>query len=71
MEGWMTLAQMATALGLKDAAGLRRLCESGELRAEKIGKTWLVEDDEVDRYRRENLGKRGRPPKQPIEEDVS
>jgi predicted GIY-YIG superfamily endonuclease len=67
--GEMTLAQMATALGLKDAAGLRRLCESGAIRAEKLWKTWLVPDDEVERYRLENLGKRGRPPKQPVEGD--
>lgn len=60
----MTLAQMAAALGLKDPAGLRRLCEAGAIRAEKIGKTWLVQEDEVERYRREHLGKRGRPPKE-------
>jgi len=61
---YMTLAQMAEHLGLKDATPLRRLCESGKLRAEKMGKTWLVPNDEVERYKRESLGKRGRRPKQ-------
>jgi excisionase family DNA binding protein len=60
----MTLAQMVEHLGLKDATPLRRLCESGKLRAEKMGKTWLVPNDEVERYRLENLGRRGRPSKQ-------
>lgn len=60
----MTLTQMAEHLGLKDAAPLRRLCESGKLRAEKMGKTWLVPNEEVERYKRESLGKRGRRPKQ-------
>jgi len=59
----MTLTQMAKYLGLKDAAPLRRLCESGKLHAEKMGKTWLVPNTEVERYRKENLGKRGRPSK--------
>jgi excisionase family DNA binding protein len=59
----MTLAQMAEYLGLKDSTPLRRLCESGKLQAEKMGKTWLVPNDEVERYRRESLGKRGRRPR--------
>lgn len=57
----MTLTEMAQSLGLKDAAGLRRLCAAGTLRAQKVGKTWLVSDAEVARYTREHLGKRGRP----------
>lgn len=61
----MTLTQMAAHLGLKDATPLRRLCESGKLRAEKMGKTWLVANEEVERYKRENLGRRGRPSKNP------
>jgi excisionase family DNA binding protein len=55
----MTLTEMAHSLGLKDTAPLRRLCESGALRAEKKGKTWLVPLDEVERYRGERLGKPG------------
>jgi hypothetical protein len=63
MEGFMTLAQMAEALGLRDTAGLRRSIAAGRLRAELMGKTYIVKDAEVERYRRELLGKRGRPRK--------
>lgn len=56
---YMTLTQMAEKLGLKSTAALRRLCESGRIAAEKLGKTWLVEIREVERYKREQLGKRG------------
>jgi len=66
MEGLMTLTEMAQRLGLKDPAGLRRLCEAGTLRAEKVGKTWLVTDAEVARYQREHSGKRGRPRKERV-----
>lgn len=59
----MTLAQMAEALGLRDTAGLRRSIVAGRLRAELMGKTYIVKDAEVERYRRELLGKRGRPRK--------
>ncbi len=59
----MTLTQMAERLGLKSTASLRLLCEAGRIEAEKLGKTWLVPDEEVERYRRESLGKRGRRPK--------
>jgi excisionase family DNA binding protein len=59
---YMTLTEMAQSLGLKDATPLRRLCEAGKLRAEKKGKTWLVSLAEVERYRSERLGRRGRPP---------
>ncbi len=62
----MTLMEMAKSLGLKDTAPLRRLCEAGRLRAEKKGRDWFVPLVEVERYRLENLGKRGRRPKQDI-----
>ena len=62
---YMTLVEMAQSLGLKDTAPLRRLCEAGRLRAEKKGRDWFVPLAEVERYRKERLGKRGRPPQPP------
>lgn len=55
----MTLSQMAERLGLESTSALRRLCELGSIKADKLGKTWLVKISEVDRYERERLGKRG------------
>jgi len=60
----MTLEEMRIALGLKDSSGLRKAIERGKLTGELVGKTYIVPDGEVERYRIENLGKRGRPPKQ-------
>lgn len=62
----MTLTEMAHSLGLKNTTPLRRLCESGALRAEKKGKTWLVPLDEVERYRQERLGKPGPKSRRPL-----
>lgn len=58
---YLTLVEMAEELGVKSTTALRRLCETGVLRAEKKGKTWLIHEAEVKRYKRER--KRGRPPK--------
>jgi excisionase family DNA binding protein len=58
---YMTLTEMAAALGLKGTASIRRLILDGKIRAEKMGKTWLVPLSEVERYRVDHLGKRGFP----------
>lgn len=59
----MTLAEMAKKLGLKDTSTLRGMIALGRLKAEKVGKTYLVTDEEMERYRREHLGRQGRPRK--------
>jgi len=60
----MTLAEMAKAVGLKSTAALRLLCEKGALPgAELKGKMWFVPVQTVEWYRKERVGKRGRPPK--------
>ncbi len=59
MKGYMTLTQMAAALGLKDTSSLRRAIQRGALVADLAGKTYVVRESEVERYRREHLGKRG------------
>ncbi len=56
----LTLAQAAERLGL-GAATLRHQVHNGRLAATLYGKTWLVTEEEVERYRRESLGKPGRP----------
>ncbi len=56
----MTLTEAANALGLTSGEGLRRQVLRGALRAEKIGKTWVVSEAEVERYRQVHLGQRGK-----------
>ncbi len=56
----MTLAEMAKRLGHKSADGLRWQVHRGILAAELIGKTYVVSEDEFDRYLREHAGKPGR-----------
>jgi excisionase family DNA binding protein len=56
----MTLNQAAEALGVTPAT-LRQQIAAGRLTASKIGPLWVVEELEVDRYRRESQGRPGRP----------
>jgi hypothetical protein len=65
MKGFMTLAEMAEKLGLKSADGLRWQVHRGKLTADLIGKTYVVSDEEYERYKQENAGKPGRKPKAP------
>jgi excisionase family DNA binding protein len=58
----ITLAQAAERLGLSTST-LREQVHRGRLAAQKIGRDWLVEETEVDRYRLESKGQAGRPPK--------
>jgi excisionase family DNA binding protein len=56
----LTLTEAAAELGLA-ASTLRHQVQAGRLRARLVGKTYVVSPREVDRYRREHLGKPGRP----------
>lgn len=56
----LTLTEAAALLGVA-ASTLRHQIANGRLRARMIGKTWVVTPGEVERYRRESLGRRGRP----------
>jgi hypothetical protein len=60
----MTLTEMADRLGYKNGDGLRSQIRHGALMAEKIGKTWIVSDEEYERYVREHAGKPGPKPKE-------
>jgi excisionase family DNA binding protein len=56
----LTLTEAADQLGLA-ASTLRHQVQAGHLRARLVGKTYVVTPREVERYRREHLGKPGRP----------
>ncbi len=56
----LTLTEAADQLGLA-ASTLRHQVQAGRLRARLVGKTYVVSEREVERYRREHLGKPGRP----------
>jgi excisionase family DNA binding protein len=55
----MTTDQAAVTLGLARVT-VRRQIVNGRLRATKHGRDWWIEDDEVERYRRDILGRKGR-----------
>jgi len=58
----LTLTEAAARLGVA-ASTLRHQVQSGRLRARLVGKTYVVSEREVERYRIESLGKPGRRPK--------
>ncbi len=55
----LTLAEAAARLGLS-ASTLRHQVHVGRLRARLIGKTYVVTERELVRYRAESLGRPGR-----------
>jgi excisionase family DNA binding protein len=61
----MNTKQAGEYLGVADSR-IRQLISAGGIRAEKIGRDWLIRQSELDRYRatqaeRNAKGKRGRP----------
>ena len=60
----LTLTEAAAQLGLA-ASTLRHQAQAGRMRARLVGKTYVVTAGEVERYRREHLGKPGRPTHRP------
>ena len=56
----LTLAEAGNRLGLS-ASTLRHQVAAGRMRAQLVGKTYVVTEREVERYRLESLGHRGRP----------
>lgn len=55
----MTLVEAAAILGVTPAT-LRQQIARGKLRAMKRGRDWWVTKGELERYRRDSLGHRGR-----------
>ncbi len=62
MADVLSLSQAAALLGVA-ASTLRHQAQAGRLRATLVGKTWIVTSTEVERYRREHKGRKGRPRK--------
>ena len=62
----MNTAQTAEYLGLNDSR-VRQLCRSGDLKARKVGRDWIVRKTDADRLKDERRipveKRRGRPPK--------
>ena len=56
----LTLTEAAARLGLA-ASTLRHQVQAGRLRATLVGKTYVITEGELARYRAEHLGKPGRP----------
>ena len=56
----LTLTEAADELGLA-ASTLRHQVQAGRLRARLVGKTYVITERELARYRAEHLGKIGRP----------
>jgi excisionase family DNA binding protein len=54
----VTLTEAAQSLRLSPAT-LRQQIAAGKLRATKWGRDWMVEPEEIERYRREHLRKDG------------
>lgn len=57
VERLVTLNEAAALLGLSPDT-LRVQANRGKLRARKVGPVWTVTPGEVERYRRESLGRR-------------
>ena len=47
-----TTNQAATELGIQPGS-VKRLCQRGILKAERIGRDWLISRDEIERYKTE------------------
>ena len=58
----MTLTEAAALLGVA-ASTLRVQANRGQLKARKVGRDWHVTRREIERYRRESLGRHKGPPR--------
>jgi excisionase family DNA binding protein len=56
----LTLAEAARELGVAHAT-LRHQVQLGRMEARLFGKTYVITQDELERYRATSLGKPGRP----------
>jgi excisionase family DNA binding protein len=50
IKGYLSTAEAAARLGLKDKSRVRQLILAGRVQAEKVGRDWLIESAELDRF---------------------
>lgn len=55
----LTVTEAAASLGVARSTLLHQI-KNGAIKATKVGPIWTITEREVERYRRESLGKRGR-----------
>ena len=55
----MTVTEAAESLGINRSTLLHQI-KNGAIKATRVGPIWTITPREVERYRRESLGKRGR-----------
>jgi excisionase family DNA binding protein len=70
LENYLTVSEAAQELGLTPW-GLRTAIQEGRItpvRLDKTSRTNLIPREEVERYRREHLGQRGKRKKKPASE---
>ena len=60
----MTVTQAAQLLGIHPDSVRQRIL-AGSIAAVRVGSVWLIEGEEVGRYARESLGKRGKKQSRP------
>jgi excisionase family DNA binding protein len=66
----LTSRQVAEILGYQDASQIRRLAEAGHLRGTKVGRDWLFDLEEVERFRLQPpIPRRKRAPKRQAEKE--
>lgn len=56
---WLGLSDAAERLGVADST-LRNQLRNGRISGRKVGNTWVIYADELDRYRVESVGRPGR-----------
>ncbi len=57
-QGWLTTAEAAERLGLAQVT-IKTAIQRGTLAAHKVSRINMIDPDELERYRREHLGKQG------------
>ena len=62
MPKLLTLTDAAQRLSLTPDT-LRQQIRNGSLKASKLGRDWFVSPSEIERYRQDTLGRKGRKPK--------